>query len=181
MSRDGYSERLPPHPALSPDGGEGYTSSASARSRKFGTHLSLERIAFEGPAKGPGRMIPLTPKAGDAMSHLSVGRGAGPLEALAFEDTEPEFDLVEPRRMERQEGQAHPPRLRVDPCGDGRVRMNGEVVHDDDEPSPGPSTAERMQQRQELLVPAAPTDERRDASRPHIQSSQDRQHAMPTI
>src|SRR5713101_8873541 len=23
MSRDGYSERLPPHPALSPDGGEG--------------------------------------------------------------------------------------------------------------------------------------------------------------
>ena len=153
----------------------------SALSRKFGTHLSLERIAFEGPAKGPGRMIPLTPKAGDAMSHLSVGRGAGPLEALAFEDTEPEFDLVEPRRMERQEGQAHPPRLRVDPCGDGRVRMNGEVVHDDDEPSPGPSTAKRLQQRQELLVPAAPTDERRDASRPHIQSSQDRQHAMPTI
>src|SRR5260370_42517918 len=74
---------------------------ASALSYKFGTHLSLERIAFEGPAKGPGSVIPLTPKAGDAMSHLSVGRGAGPLEALAFEDTEPEFDLVEPRRMER--------------------------------------------------------------------------------
>lgn len=36
-------------------------------------------------------------------------------------------------------------------------------------------------QLQELLVPAAPPDERRDASRPHIQSSQDRQHAMPTI
>src|SRR5713101_7218374 len=154
---------------------------SSALSHKFGTHLSLERIAFEGPAKGPGSVIPLTPKAGDAMSHLSVGRGAGPLEALTFEDTEPEFDLVEPRRMERQEGQAHTPSLSVDPCGDGRVRMNGEVVRDDDEPAPGPSTAKRLQQLQELLVPAAPTDERRDASRPHIQSRQDRQHAMPTI
>ncbi len=83
--------------------------------------------------------------------------------------------------MERQENEAHTPSLSVDPCGDGRVRMNREVVRDDDEPSPGPSTAKRLQQLQEFLVPAAPTDERRDASRPHIQSSQDRQHAMPTI
>ena len=99
------------------------------------------------------------PKAGDTMSHLRVGRGAGPREALAFEDTEPEFDLVEPRRMERQEGQAHPPSLSVDPGGDGRVGMNGEVVRDDDEPPSGPSTAKRLQQLQELLVSAAPTDE----------------------
>jgi hypothetical protein len=34
------------------------------------------------------------------------------------------------------------------------VRMNREVVRDDDEPSPGPSTAKRLQQLQEFLVPA---------------------------
>jgi hypothetical protein len=70
------------------------------------------------------------------MSHLPVGRGTGPLEALTFENAEPELDLVEPRRMERQEGQAHAARLRADPGGDGRVRMNGEVVRDDDNQTP---------------------------------------------
>src|SRR5260370_34567982 len=101
---------------------------ASALSYKFGTHLSLERIAFEGPAKGPGSVIPLTPKAGDAMSHLSVRRGAGPLEALAVEDTEPEFDLVEPRRMERQGRQADAPSARRRPCRDRRLREHGEAL-----------------------------------------------------
>ena len=126
--------------------------------------------------KGPGGVIPLTPKADDAMSHLSIGRGAVPLEALAFEDAEPEFDLVQPRRMERQEGQAHPPRLSVEPGADGRVGMDREVVRHDDEPAPRPSPAKRLQQLQELLVSSAPTDEGRDAPRPHIESGQDRQH-----
>src|SRR5262245_23559344 len=154
---------------------------ASALSRKFGTQLSLERIAFEGPAKRSGTVIPVTPKADDAMGHLSVGRGAGTREALPFEDTEPEFDLVEPRRMEGQEGQVRTASLSVDPGGDSRMRVNGEIVRDDDQPAPGPAPTEHLQELQEFLVPAAPTDEHSDASCPHIQTRQDRQHAMPPI
>ena len=48
----------------------------SVLSHKFGTHLSSERIAFEGPAKGPGGLIPLACETENAASHLAVAHGA---------------------------------------------------------------------------------------------------------
>ena len=115
------------------------------------------------------------------MSHLAVGRGAGPFQALAFENTEPEFDLIEPRCVQRQEDETHPPRLSADPCHDRRMRMNRQIVRHDDEPTPRPPTTERLQQFYELLMTAAPADKERDAPCPHIQAGQDREHPVPTI
>ena len=86
---------------------------------------------------------------------MGIGSDAGALEALPLQDAEPELDLVEPRRVQREEFEPDPSVLRRDPRPDARVGMNREVVRDDDQPASRPTAAEPLQQLEELLVTAA--------------------------
>src|SRR6266849_10132772 len=63
----------------------------------------MQGIALERPAEGPSDAIPVTLEAIDAVGAIGVGCVAGTSQRLPFEDTEPDFDLIQPRGMQRQE------------------------------------------------------------------------------
>ena len=153
----------------------------SAVSRKFGTPLPAEWVALEGPPEGACRAIPMTRKRVDPGGHGRVRREPGTLQALSFQDAEPELDLVQPRGVKRQEHEAHPTLLFGHPRPDGRVGMHRQIVGDDDEATARPALPKGLQQLQELLVPATSPDDEGDLPGAHIQAGECRHDAMPPI
>jgi len=150
-------------------------------SHKFGTPLPAERIALEGPSEGTRGAIPVRDEAGDPSGHGTEGPETGALETLAFEDAEPELDLVEPRGMQRQEFQPDPPLLAGQPGRDIPMRVNREVVDDHDEAPPGPAASEHLEELEELLVPAPPPDQPPDLPAADIQAREDGHGPVPPI
>src|SRR5215510_10091660 len=93
----------------------------------------MQGIALECPAKGPSDAVPVTPEAIDATGAIGVGRVAGASQRLPFEDTEPDFDLIQPRGMQRQKLEVHPARLQAEPRANFGSSVNGQVVEDNDQ------------------------------------------------
>src|SRR5262249_34781312 len=92
-----------------------WAESASAVSRKFDPRLTMQGIPLNVQRKGRAMPVPVTPEAMDAAGAISIGRVAGASQRLPFEDTEPDFDLIQPRGMQRQKLEVHPARLQAEP------------------------------------------------------------------
>src|SRR5436309_12090802 len=94
---------------------------------------------LEGPAKWAGGAVPVTNEVLDAGRAKPVGCIARAREGLAFQDTEPDFDLVQPRGMEWKELEPHTALLSGEPRADLWCRVNRQVVQDDDQAAVGGS------------------------------------------
>lgn len=125
--------------------------------------------------------VPVTPEAMDAAGAIRIGRVAGASQRLPFEDTEPDFDLIQPRGMQRQKLEVHPARLQAEPRANFGSSVNGQVVEDNDQSAAGPPATGVAQELQKLAPTTARTDVQQDAPGVHLQASQNGQRAVPPI
>src|SRR6266850_8613250 len=154
---------------------------ASALSQKFHPILWTQGIALEGPTEWVGDSVPMMNEPSDSSGAFSVRRVAGPCQDLAFQDAEPDFDLVQPRRMQRQELEAHSTGLGRDPGADGGCRVCRQVVGHDHQTSSRPATPDRLQQFEELASTASTPYLDHDLTPADVPAPQNRQDPMPSI
>src|SRR2546428_13979875 len=154
---------------------------ASAVSQKFHPTLRTQGIALEGPAKWAGGAVPVTNEVLDAGRAKPVGCIARAGEGLAFQDTEPDFDLVQPRGMEWKELEPHTALLSGEPRADLWCRVNRQVVQDDDQAAVGVAATEGLEKFEELGPTPSPPPARHHAARPDVEAHQNREHAVAPV
>src|SRR5947199_5127427 len=137
---------------------------------------------LEGPAKWAGGAVPVTNEVLDAGRAKPVGRIARAREGLAFQDAEPDFDLVQPRGMEWKELEPHTALLSGEPRADLWCRVNRQVVQDDDQAAVGVAATECLEKFEELAPTPSSSHARQHAARPDVKARQNRAHAVaPTV
>src|SRR5688572_13735002 len=141
----------------------------------------MQGIALEGPAEGAGGLVPMPCELVDAASPLRVRRIAGAAERLAFQNTEPDLDLIEPGRVQRQELEADAAGLSGEPSVDRGSCMNRQIVENDDEAAMRPPAPDPFQQVQEFAAPPAPTHVHHHPAAPDVPGGEDGQRPMPAI
>jgi hypothetical protein len=123
----------------------------------------------------------MTRKAPNPSSTRAVCDIAGAREDLALQDAEPDFDLVQPRGVHRQELEPHTASLLFQPSSYFRRCMDRQVVGDEDQLSTGPATPDGLQQLNKLAGSTTTTDECDDLSTANVQACKDGQDPVSQI
>ena len=129
----------------------------------------LDEVAAEPPTKRPALDgVPVPDVGHHASDEVHRRRERAVTEHLALQDAEPDFDLVDPRSVERRVDEANPAAVTLAEGVDERALVHIEVVANDDDLAGGVVRHELFEERDEALRRArhAPAE---DLARLHVE------------